>query len=278
MTLKVNVDLSQLADTVSPKKLERLGIKAAHDLALLTQAKLVELGNQRLHTTRELFVSSLTFNEIDGVYVLSLPDDLSWINDGREPFNMIPGLVNGPKAKTAKDGHRYNVIPFKNTAGETGPTKTAAAQMDIVNSVKSQLKKQGISWAGIEKDDQGRPLLGKIRSIKLQTPNKTKEGPYQGQGQLGQPRQGSAWAEPANQPFLGGAAIYQNEVTNKKGEKEVKRSVITFRTASEKQLGLGMWDHPGNERTSIFEDAYGWALQELHTNIIPNLMEKLKKE
>jgi hypothetical protein len=275
----INVDLSQLASSVSPEKLERLGEKAARDLTTLTRGKLIELAQSRLKTSQALFIENLSVIEEDNVFIISLHKDYSWINDGREPFNMIPGLLNGDKVKTNAQGHKYVVVPFKNTAGQTGPTQIHPEQRKMVTAIRGELKKQNISFAGIEKDDQGRPKLGRLHTLNLKTPKKNQEGPYQGQGAIGQPRQGHSFASPANQQLLGGAAVYQHEVANKKtGKMEVKRSVITFRTASETQLGTGMWDHPGNQRTGIFEDGYEWALNELNTNVIPELIKNMQND
>ena len=47
-----------------------------------------------------------------------LPND---IENGKGPYDMKPGLLAGPNAKTGKGGNRYNTVPFRHgTPGSTG--------------------------------------------------------------------------------------------------------------------------------------------------------------
>jgi len=48
--------------------------------------------------------------------VVALPQPVvQRVEEGYPTFDMKPGLLRGPKAKVAKDGHRYTVVPFTHT-------------------------------------------------------------------------------------------------------------------------------------------------------------------
>jgi hypothetical protein len=137
--------------------------------------------------------------------------------------------------------------------------------MDILNAVKAELKKEKLPWAKIQRDSQGRPILGKIADLKnIRTPTKTHEGPGMGQGAIGEQRQSRN-----NIPYLQGAAVYQTEGANGK----VNRSVVTYRTASSKHPEN--FQHPGLPATFIIENGYEWALNELENVILPKLVQKV---
>ena len=265
--LSVNIDLSALKDIANIDEVRNIAEAAAANLALLTQAKVQELASEKLHSRLKMFRDGLSMRQEDsGVWIIHLDEKVAWINDGFEAHSLIPDLLNSPKAKTAADGHKYMIVPFVNSAGRSGPTQTTSYQQDLVGAIKQQLKQAKIPWGKIEKDDQGRPKLGKLHSLNLQTPNKTKEGPGQGWGGIGSPRVGATDIE-----FLNGASIYQSKGPGGK----VERSVITFRIASEKHLGTGRWEHPGLDATHILEGAYQWALEELDRNVMPDIIRQV---
>jgi hypothetical protein len=263
----VFIDASSLQNLASLETIQEVSNKAAANLALLTQAKVQELAGERLHSRLEGFRKAVHLDpEGSGVWIISLEKDQEWVNSGYPAHSMIPDLLNSPKAKTAKDGSRYLVVPFQMTAGKVGATQTTPAQQDLVQAMKQQLKQAKIPFAKIEKDSSGLPLLGRIHKLNLRTPAKTKEGPGQGWGNIGGPRVGATGI-----PFLQGSGVYQS--LNSKGK--VERSVMTFRVASSKHEAEGRWQHPGLEPTHIFEDAYEWALRELDQNIMPAILKEI---
>jgi len=271
--LNVTIDLSGLQNLADLSEIERIGNKAAADLALLTQAKVQELAGERLHSRLEMFRKGLSLKQEDsGVWIVHLDDQVVWINDGMPARSMLPDLLNSPHAKTAVDGSRYMVVPFKMTAGKSGPTQVIPAQTDLVESVKKQLKEANIPWARIEKDASGMPLLGKLHSLKLSTPLKNAEPrpghgrDSQGYGPVGYPRIGMTGT-----PFLAGASIFQS--LNAQGKTE--RGVITFRVASSKQSSP-LWDNPGVAPTRILEDAYEWAVREVDQHVMPEIMRQIE--
>jgi len=257
--------MDSVEQALSSERMLELGQRAASQLANQTYAKIKELGAERLHYRLTLFNDNTHLaEESPGVYIIWLKDEFAWINNGLPKFNMIEGLLKGANHK---------VIPFSNGPGH-GAASTPKWQMDLVNTVKAEMKSQKIPWANIEKDDQGRPKLGRLHTLQVKTPDKTHVGPGMGHGEIGAERSGFA-DKPGGKPFLAGAAVYQNknDVTGK-----VDRKVLTFRTVSRKQLGTGMWDHPGFAPSMIFEDAYDWALKELNQNIMPNLVREMSQK
>jgi hypothetical protein len=266
LMLNVNIDLSSLEGMADLSELEKIGEKAAANLALLTQAKVQELAGERLHSRLDMFRKGLSLKqEKSGVWLIHLDTELGWVNDGFPAHSLIPDLVNSPKAHMSADGHKYIIVPFQHKGG---PTQNTPAQMDLVNAVKQQMKKDKIPWAKVEKDSSGMPLLGRLHKLKVQTPSKTHEGPGQGWGAVGAPRVGATGI-----PFLQGAAVHQS--LTEKGK--VERSVMTFRVASEKHEAEGRWHHPGLEPTNILEDAYEWALKELETNVMPDIVRQISE-
>lgn len=260
---KIDIDVSKLQEAFSPERLEQAGALAAEKLTELTHAKILELGSQRL-TYRMTLLKEHTHvdEESPGVYLIWLEDNYAWVNDGIGKFDMLPGLLKG---------QNHKVIPFSHGPGQ-GPATTPAWKMDLVNTVKAEMKKQKIPWAKVERDDQGRPKLGQLHKLKVVTPNKTKIGPGMGHGNVGEARSGFV-DKPHGKPFLDDVAVYQHEVGGK-----VQRQVLTFRTASIKQMGTGMWEHPGFNASRIFEDAYEWALNALEKEVMPEIVRKMQEE
>lgn len=90
-------------------------------------------------------------NVVSGDYIRSIqdglrfPDDLTGevfstaphaglIEDGQEPHDMKPGLLNSPKAKPMKGGGKYLTVPFRH--GTPGTTSLPAMPKDIYKVAK----------------------------------------------------------------------------------------------------------------------------------------------
>jgi hypothetical protein len=222
---------------------------------------MIELTGERLHSRRQKYLDNLSFKEEDGAFVVELAEDAIWIEEGMEPHNMLEDLLASPKAKRAKDGSMYLVIPFQHNKA---PQNTPASQMDIVGAVKKVLKQNKIPWAKIERFENGQPKLGRLHKIDItDQPIKTKEGPGQGSGRIGEVRQGNTGI-----PFLKGISVYQHD----NGKGGVTRSVLTFRVASSRQEGK--WDHPGLTPISIFPDTQEWCVDQIEKLILPDLIAR----
>ncbi len=289
--LGVNIDISAFKDLAEGLEgaLKKACSDASRDLAAATHAKAVEIANEKLHSRRQPYIEALKLSQEGDVWVLSLAASARWIEDGMPPHNMLDDLLASPNAKGAKDGSRYVIVPFEHGPGK-GPGNDTKEHQDLVNTLKQQMKKGvldldaqdktkrvKIPWGGIERDDQGRPKLGRLHRFNINdSPLKTQEGPGQGRGPIGDVRQGPnmrqrAGGGPAGggNPFLQGVAVYQK--LDDKGA--VKRSVMTFRIASSNQQGESIWDHPGLEAVGIMDEAWTWAMDQVETLILPKLIE-----
>lgn len=262
------IDLKELE-----KEVTDAAKQATADLSAMLHAKAVELAGERLNTRRQAFIDHLDVSREGDVWILSLDESMNWIEDGLPEHSNLENLLASKKAKTAKDGSKFIVVPFKQGPNK-GPTNTTPSNLELVSAVKAHMKQAKIPWSKIERDDNGRPKIGRLHSFDVKSPNKTHEGPGQGWGPVGENRQGPnkdyQKGQSGGRDLLSGVGVYQHEVGGK-----VQRSVMTFRTASSKQLGTGMWWMSKIPPTNIFEDVYKWGLEEVSNTIIPQILERL---
>lgn len=191
-------------------------------------------------------------------------------------MSMLDALLASPKAQRAADGSAYLVVPFEHSG--KGPASSTPAQTDLVNKLKSEFKKRKIPWAKVERDDQGRPKVGRLHKFSVTDgPLKTHHGPGQGWGPVGDVRQGPNERQKAGggpggggTPFLAGVAVYQHA----DAAGNVKRSVMTFRIASSKHRDQNRWVYPGIEGASILADVERWAEEQVE-RMTPDLIEKV---
>jgi len=91
-------------------------------LAEMCRSEWIRLAQTELHSSAIDYIAGIQPVEIGGNWasvtlVGSLPND---IENGKAPFDMKPGLLAGPNAKTGKSG-KYNTVPFRHgTPGTTG--------------------------------------------------------------------------------------------------------------------------------------------------------------
>jgi len=263
----INFDASELKSLMNIEEAFNDAVKDAEkQLAAMTYTKAVDLATSKLHSRRQMFVDALSIKEEDGVTIVNLNGSARWIDDGQEPHSMLEALLKSPKAKRAADGSMYVVVPFDHGPGK-GPANSPESQQPMINALKKEFKQRKIPWGKIERDDQGRPKMGKIHSFDMSnTPIKTGEGAGQGHGKTGAVRQGSTGI-----PFLQGVAVYQHGQAGG----GAKKSVMTFRTASSNQQGA--WQHPGVEAANIMEETWKWAQETMEREIIPLVIESLSK-
>lgn len=268
--LIVSCDLSQLrrlGDNLEPV-LRQAADKAAQMLVPATHAHMMELAAQRLHSRLEKFTKGVKIvQESEDTWLITLNKTATWIDDGMPEHSMVDDLLKRG-AKTAKDGSRYRSIPFDHSPGK-GPATSTPAQQSLQATIKAELKKRDIPYAKVERNPDGSPKLGKLHALDINNgPLKTANGPGQGWGKIGQPKQG-----PTGTPFLQGIRIYQREVKNAAGKVSVKRAIMTFRTVSSKHKAQNRWVHPGLKPQNIFEDTAKWAREEWETNVMPKIVD-----
>lgn len=229
--------------------------KSVKSLAIDTHTNIKEQAQNGLHSFRKKYLECLSQPEQidDNVWMITLSEDAEWIESGRpEPWDMKPGLLKG--GKTSKDGHKYRVVPMdqgKNPSDMSSGNK--GYEQNMVNKLKSELKKQGIPYKKLELDPAtGSPRIGKLHSLDIDsyTPGK------------------------GNTPQLHGINIYQH----KQKDGSVKRSILTFRTVTDNPDQKDKWIHPPQEAKNFFEKSKAFAESEWVNKIIPSLVEKYSKK
>ncbi len=248
--LKINIDVASLAAQCKEfmEEAKQDIQKGVSNLAAITHAKVAEMANSELKTTRKKLADNLGFEEVtDGVWIVSIDEDALFIEDGIEPnTDMKPGLLKGA-TKTSKDGHPYRVIPFEHSKAPSQLTPTA---QHLVNILKEGLRKEKIPFKKIEKNADGSPRVGKIHSLDLKSP-------IPGKG---------------NTPGLRGVSIYQT--VTKTGN--IRRDIMTFRTVSGGPASAGKFIHPGLTPKHFLDRAAEWAENEFYSTILPEILAKYK--
>lgn len=245
--------------------------QAGQRLIAMTRAHIIEEAGKKLHTRRQMFIDGLSHLQVDeNTFVVNLDASVRWIDDGMPAHNMIDDLLKSKKAKRAKDGSKYVVVPFSH---KKGTTQMTPAQKTLLDTIKTELKQRKIPYGKTEAGPDGKPKLGLLHSFDLKNhPIRTSSGPGQGKGPIGSTMQG-----PTGIPLLQGVRVYQREIKNKDGSKSVRRDIMTFRVASSKHKGQGRWDHPGTEAVKLMDEAFDWAKRQWEREVVPQLSLELSK-
>ncbi len=268
------MDLSEIIELGNMKSTVDKAIKdAARDLAKMTESKIKELARQRLHSRFQMYTEGLSTEEVsEDIWVVKLASKVRWIEDGNEAFSMIDSMLKSPKAKTAKDGSKFLIVPFEHGKGKTAEGgASGSAQNDLNSTLKAEMKRRGIPFGKKEMNSDGSPKLGKLHSFDInKSPLKLHDGAGQGHGPVGEVRQGKTGT-----PFLEGVNIYQTAYKGKGGEDRVRKDIMTFRVVTSKQQGSGVWDHPGNDAMKFMEEGLEWARKEWETKISPEILDAI---
>jgi hypothetical protein len=258
----INLDISPILELAQgfSSTVDKAMREAVRDLTMQAHAHILENVQQKLHSTRQKYVDALGFHQVDqDTWLITLDKGAMWIEEGIKPgTSMLDGLLKSKKAKTAKDGSRYAIIPFSHKGGKTSQT---TAQQDLTATIKKEMKARNIPYGNLETDAGGKPKVGLLHSFNIMNgPLKSHEGPGQGKGPVGAPRQGVTGI-----PFLQGVRVYQRPVQDKLGNTSVKKSIMTFRVASSKHPEK--FRHPGLEARKFLDEAAAWALKEFEEHI-----------
>ena len=262
MSLVVSLDISKLLGQA--QELSNLNERLEEEISRLTQATYVHIteeATQRLNIRRQIYLDNLSAPEqIDPhLWEIKLDPKASWIEEGlKAGFDMLPGFLASPHAKSGKNG-KYLVIPFKHNKA---PSKQTAVQQFLSNAVKADLAKKNIPYKKIEKGPGGSAKLGLLHrtnvEVNMSKAPKTKEGkPWE-------PSKGSG-------PLLHGLSIYQKKSNT--ASSGAAKDILTFRTASAKHSGQ-KWKHPGLEPLKFFDEAAEFASNEWEKNILPSLLKE----
>jgi len=247
--------------------LKRVDDEAAQDLVTMIKAKAQEIAAQKLHSRLKMYNDALFIERVDDdAWFVGIRKGARWIDDGQPAWEMLPYLMGSKKAKRAKDGSRYVVIPFNKGPGTGGAATSTQAQQDLVGAVKKELKARGIPFGKFEKDAQGNDRMGRLHTFNItNAPKKRDPGPGQRRGPTGEVMQGNTGT-----PFLTGVTIYQAKGKNGK----TQRSILTFRIASDRHSSEAKWEHPGNAPTNILEQAAEEAVEMWSKEIAPDIIDK----
>lgn len=270
----INIDLSDLEGILDLGDVADAEMqKAAADLTAQTKAKITEIANEKLHSRRNMYLDALSHFQLDeNTWVVNLDKRARWIDDGMSEHSMLEALLKSKKAKRAKDGSTYVVVPFQHNRVKQNMTP---AQQSLLNTIKNELAKipgdEKVTPNKIETHADGSPKLGLVRSLDIMNKPKSSSRLKIGAGPLGATAQG-----PTGIPLLQGVRIYQKEINKPDGSKGVGRFVMTFRVASSKHKSQpGRWRYPGVEATDIMEQGMRWALDRWESKIAPALLDRI---
>jgi hypothetical protein len=268
-------DITALHENLA-SQIEQKTNEAVERLAIMAHSHMLQFANNKLKTTRDKFIQSLKIDQVDEhTWAITIPKEAMWIENGLPAnFDMLPGLLASPKAKTGPNG-RYIVIPFKHNKS---PTKQTNLEQILNKYVKQEMSQRGIPYGTIEKKPDGSPKLGRLHSFNVATPpfsHSPKVGQHGPSGhRLGIQERPHGAEGPSGRPFLWNAKVYQKEVEGV-GAKKIERNVMTFRTASDSQMGKGMWINPGKKPLNSIEEAFEYVTKEWENNILPGILRDL---
>lgn len=250
--IKIQVDVEAIADTLNlvKEEIEQAVNDSVQKLASATHARVIELAQEKLHTTRDKYLEALSFEEIvSGVYVVSLDlDKAGWIEEGKSSGSMLDDLLRDG-AKTSKDGNRYKAIPFEHSKA---PSQMNDKAKKYLSNIKAELKRRGLPYKKLELGPDGSPRIGKLHQFNIKSTYPSAK---------------------AKTPTLHGLAVYQHK-DEKTGK--VRRDIMTFRIASDKHKAEGLWFHPGIEPKKFLDQAAEWAVKTFENDILPNIVERFK--
>lgn len=236
-------DIGVVVQNITESIAKNLYIQVAN-LARLTYNKAIEIASSKLHGTRQDYINALQLEEeAPGVFVVYLNPTANHLEEGYPRFPMLPRLAQGPKSKVAKDGHRYTIIPLKQTTSADVGQKSLEMVQDLRHVIKSRKFKtvrQGVN-----------PKSGKYTTVErlLDDPDIPKH--------------------------LRGLTRVR-EYSSKDAKRPLSSAYLTFRVASEKQDAAKHWVHPGFRGVHIFPELEKWVDVELDKIIADIFAENIK--
>jgi hypothetical protein len=249
---KIEVDSQSIASQFGDLKseVEKAINTSMAALAASTHAKAIELATEKLGTTRDTYTNALSFEQLsENMWVVELDmKKAGWLEDGRKS-GFMEELLRGKSAKTSKDGKKYAIIPFEHSKG---PSKQTPSAQRFTQEIRKFLKEQNVGYKKIEYNQDGSPKLGLLHTFK------------DGIGKEIYP------SHMAKNDVFKGLSVYQ---TKDKKTGKVRRDVMTFRVITEDHRAEGLWNHPGRAGAFIIDKAYEWALKELETVVMPQILE-----
>ncbi len=185
--------------------------------------------NRVLKSSREQYVNSIVV--VDEGFakgaVMLLGDVPNMVEQGVEPFDMKPGMLDGPNAKVGKDGSKYNTVPFSfgiPTSLKSNFSSIMPQEVHSVISKKPVDKVTGVSKPLSDKELPKKLQQPQVKRVKLPDSKSFKE--YQHK-----------------------SSIYEG-MTKRQDKRTGQNSYGSFRRVSENS-DPNSWLHPGIEEKDI---------------------------
>ena len=157
--MNVNVDITGMIPAIGyePKRI----YDTVYLIAEMARGEWIRLAQENLKTSAPEYINAIQpVNMRGNEAVVSLVGNLpNKIENGGQPYDMKPGLLAGPHAKTGKSG-RYNIVPFRHgtpaakdrTIGNqmpiTGYTKTGRGKSIVYTAAKKLVPSLGGAASG----------------------------------------------------------------------------------------------------------------------------------
>ena len=219
-------------------------------LAKGAQNEWIRLAQSRLKTSREIYVNGLRQAEsftmkttgnttYEITLVGNMPNNFEF---GMNSFDMKavrPGWLGGSKAKTAKDGHKYVVIPFRHSTSSSDRFAYTGKAKAVDPDLKRQLR-QAVRDYGL--DRMTRLGTGQVVSgVTARIPNRA----------------------PVHQ-YLKGMVRTQKPMagTTSTGKQRGSSTLTTFRVMSERS-SPDSWIHPGLAAANLLPEVESWVDNQL---------------
>jgi hypothetical protein len=241
LDFKINIDDITKGFGELKKDIENDVQNATKALATMIYTSISDKVQQNLHSTRKLYMDNLNAPvEVEpGVFLVSLNSAALFLENGKSAGPMT-GLLNSPSAKEGANG-KYIAIPFVHSKNPSQMTSTA---QQVSQSIRTELKKRSIGYKTLEMDEKGQPKIGTLHQFTVKG-NKLKDSHKSG-------------------PMEGINVIQRVGASGK-----VERSVVTFRTMSEKDI----WISPEMKPHHFFESSFDDAIKMWNEQILPEIMK-----
>lgn len=269
--LKFTINADQLAANLQTtyEDIKKDVERGVQGLTAQTHAKVIELANDQLKGFQlKDFLGeggeNVRWSKVGtNMWSVEIDESKMFYNDGRKSVSMLTDQWLLKNAKTAKDGSKYAVIPFRDNlrsnANSSGSKASSTLGTMTRNAIRNARTPEGkrIPIRTIEKNKDGTPKLGILHKIKTQP--------------MSQSQAPSLYSSPRSQEMalktglkahggifkLEGLAISQRKVGA-----GVKREAVTFRVASSKQIAEGRWMYPAITPHNFLQKAFDWAVQQ----------------
>lgn len=212
--------------------------------------------SQNLHSSRNLYMRSIVVSD-PGPFkgAVELVNDVpNMIESGKPPYDMKPVLLNGKKAKTGKNGKKYNTVPYSIGTPEALEENFSTIMPEAI-------------YEAVKSKPQDIPIVGGVRTqglTKAEIPEQYREPIKK---MVFNPK------SEAFEEYTHKSSIYEG-IVRQKSNVTGQNSYMSFRRVSENSDPLA-WIHPGFTAMNLAEKAYdALDIQSVSTNAIDNYLIK----